>query len=143
MIPVHRLHVHIRKLIAAGYKVGVVRQTETRALKAVSANKSQPFTRELTAMYTASTWIDDLEAGPGNLAGTDTAVEGGLEEPTALRSVVCILERPEGGSGSDERVSIGLVSVSVSTGDVVYDQFVDGNLRSVSMHVPQLERLAL
>ncbi|CAD6950854.1 unnamed protein product [Tilletia caries] len=130
MIPVHRLHVHIRKLIAAGYKVGVVRQTETRALKAVSANKSQPFTRELTAMYTASTWIDDLETGPGASADSDAAVEGGLEEPTALRSVVCLVERPEGGSGGDERVSIGLVSVSVSTGDVIYDQFIDGNLRS-------------
>ncbi|KAE8269056.1 hypothetical protein A4X09_0g3288 [Tilletia walkeri] len=130
MIPVHRLHVHIRKLIAAGYKVGVVRQTETRALKAVSANKSQPFTRELTAMYTASTWIDDLETGGGTSADTDAAVEGGLEEPTAQRSVVCLIERPEGGSGGDERVSIGLVSVSVSTGDVIYDQFIDGNLRS-------------
>ncbi|KAK0539481.1 Mismatch repair protein msh3 [Tilletia horrida] len=130
MIPVHRLHVHIRKLIAAGYKVGVVRQTETRALKAVSANKSQPFTRELTAMYTASTWVDDLDAGSGALAGSEAAMEGGLEEPTAQRSVVCVVERPEGGSGSDERVSIGLVSVAISTGDVIYDQFVDGNLRS-------------
>ncbi|KAK0552687.1 Mismatch repair protein msh3 [Tilletia horrida] len=130
MIPVHRLHVHIRKLIAAGHKVGLVRQTETRALKAASTTKSQPFTRALTAMYTASTWIDDLENNAGLLAQGDPAQEGGLEEPTALRSVVCVMERPEGGGGPDERVSIGLVSVSVSTGDVVYDQFVDGNLRS-------------
>ena len=26
MVPVHRLHIHVRRLVAAGHKVGVVRQ---------------------------------------------------------------------------------------------------------------------
>ena len=36
-------------------QVGVVKQTETAALKACGENKSGPFTRQLTAMYTKST----------------------------------------------------------------------------------------
>ncbi|WAR00673.1 MSH3-like protein [Mya arenaria] len=46
-------------------KVGVVRQTETAALKAAGANKSAPFTRKLSAIYTLSTLIglDILHAG--------------------------------------------------------------------------------
>ena len=48
----------LARLVAAGYKVGVVSQTETAALKAVSATKSAPFSRKLTALYTRSTFID-------------------------------------------------------------------------------------
>lgn len=39
--------------------MGVVRQLESAALKAVSDNKSAPFTRELTGLFTAAT----LDAG--------------------------------------------------------------------------------
>jgi len=41
------------------WQVGVVRQTETAALKAQGANRSGPFTRGLSALYTMAT----LEAG--------------------------------------------------------------------------------
>ena len=47
---------HVR-LVAAGYKVGVVKQTETAALKAASDKKSGPFSRELTALYTRTTLL--------------------------------------------------------------------------------------
>ena len=33
-VPVSRLHVYVRRLVEAGHKVGVIRQTETAALKA-------------------------------------------------------------------------------------------------------------
>uniref|UniRef100_A0ACB8EQB5 Uncharacterized protein n=1 Tax=Sphaerodactylus townsendi TaxID=933632 RepID=A0ACB8EQB5_9SAUR len=49
-IPTHRLFVHVRRLVAKGYKVGVVKQMETAALKAVGDNKSSLFTRKLTAL---------------------------------------------------------------------------------------------
>ena len=45
------------RLVAAGYKVGVVKQMETAALKATSDRKSGPFTRELAALYTKTTLI--------------------------------------------------------------------------------------
>ena len=41
----------------AGHKVGVVRQTETAALKKVSDNRGGPFERKLSALYTKATLI--------------------------------------------------------------------------------------
>ncbi|CAM4556407.1 unnamed protein product [Lepidochelys olivacea] len=58
-IPTHRLFVHVRRLVAKGYKVGVVKQMETAALKAAGENKSSLFTRKLTALYTKSTLIGE------------------------------------------------------------------------------------
>ncbi|KAN0060382.1 Mismatch repair protein msh3 [Thecaphora frezii] len=123
MIPVHRLHIHVKKLIAAGHKVGVVRQIETRALKAASNNASAPFTRKLTALYTASTWIDDLSSD----SFSPEALDMGVARPKTL---MAITERIEGGNGPDERISCGIIAVEVSTGSIVYDQFSDGNARS-------------
>lgn len=40
-------------------KVGVVKQTETAALKAVGDNRSSLFSRKLTALYTKSTLIGE------------------------------------------------------------------------------------
>ncbi|CAO1631759.1 unnamed protein product [Jaminaea pallidilutea] len=122
-IPVHRLHIHARRLVKAGYKVGVVRQTETRALKKAGNNASTPFTRELKELFTASTWVEDLETvGSSESAG---------ENPAAQNSLVALVERLEGGNyGKDERVSIGLIAVQAATGAVVYDQFVDSSMRS-------------
>ena len=42
-------------MVEAGYKVGVVRQMETAALKAVSNNKSKAFERSLCEVYTKAT----------------------------------------------------------------------------------------
>uniref|UniRef100_A0A8C3KQS8 DNA mismatch repair protein MSH3 n=1 Tax=Calidris pygmaea TaxID=425635 RepID=A0A8C3KQS8_9CHAR len=58
-IPTHRLFVHVRRLVAKGYKVGVIKQMETAALKAAGENKSSLFSRKLTALYTKSTLIGE------------------------------------------------------------------------------------
>lgn len=51
-----------------GYKVGVVNQTETAALKAAGDNKNGPFARELAHVYTKATLIgDDILSVCGNL----------------------------------------------------------------------------
>ncbi|SPO27823.1 related to DNA mismatch repair protein [Ustilago trichophora] len=125
MIPVHRLHIHVKRLIQAGHKVGVVRQIETRALKAASKNAYTPFVRKLTALYTASTWIDDLASSDGMGAGLGG--EGYTNQP---KSLMAIVEQSEGGNGAEDRVSIGIVSVEVNTGHLTYDQFSDGHARS-------------
>lgn len=44
-IPTFRLNVHVRRLVSAGFKVGVVKQTETAAIKAHGSNKLGPFCR--------------------------------------------------------------------------------------------------
>lgn len=50
-IPVQRLHVHMRRLVSAGHKVGVVKQMETANLKATGDNKGGPFKRQLECLY--------------------------------------------------------------------------------------------
>ena len=124
MIPVHRLHIHVKRLIQAGHKVGVVRQIETRALKAASKNAYTPFVRKLTALYTASTWVDDLSSS--DELGTAMG-DAYTNQPKSLMAVV---EQSEGGNGPEDRVSIGIVSVEVNTGHLTYDQFSDGHARS-------------
>jgi DNA mismatch repair protein MSH3 len=37
--------------------------------------------------------------------------------------LICIMEEQKGGMGVDERVSISMISICPSTGDVVYDEF--------------------
>lgn len=123
-IPVHRLHVHVKRLVGAGHKVGVVRQLETAALKAVGDNKNTPFTRKLTNLYTKATYIDDIEAveesGPAT-AGSFSPVTGFL---------LCMTEINTKGYGNDEKVHVGMVAVQPATGDVIYDDFEDGFMRS-------------
>ncbi|NXX30048.1 MSH3 protein, partial [Nicator chloris] len=58
-IPSHRLFIHVRRLVAKGHKVGVIKQMETAALKAAGENKSSLFSRKLTALYTKSTLIGE------------------------------------------------------------------------------------
>ncbi len=122
-IPVHRLHVHVKRLVDAGHKVGVVRQLETAALKAAGDNRNTPFIRKLTNMYTKGTYVDEVD---------------GLEAPSAASSstapaagyLLCITESNAKGWGTDEKVRVGILSVQPATGDIIYDDFEDGFMRS-------------
>lgn len=123
-IPVPRLHVHVKRLIAAGYKVGIVRQRETAALKAAGDNRNAPFVRELTNLYTKGTYIDDIDGMDDVAAG---AGSGGASNTGYL---LCITEKPGGGTGTDEKAHVGILAVQPATGDVIYDEFDDGFMRS-------------
>lgn len=124
---------------------------ETAALKKVGSNRSAPFKRKLTELYTASTcdpppfvargpasprcpadpasrasrptsWVDDLaSADDGALASSLTAVP-------PSNALVSLVEIPVGkgkGRADDDagEVRFGLVSVVPSTGDVTWDEF--------------------
>ncbi|KAK8487123.1 hypothetical protein V6N13_046574 [Hibiscus sabdariffa] len=123
-VPTFRLNVHVRRLVSAGYKVGVVKQTETAAIKAHGSNRVGPFDRGLSALYTKAT----LEAAED---------VGGKEEGCGAESnyLVCVVEEVLDLSGSvsnlgGAHVRIGIVGVEISTGDVVYGEFDDGVMRS-------------
>ncbi|KAI9843186.1 MAG: Mismatch repair protein msh3 [Sclerophora amabilis] len=122
-IPVHRLHVHVKRLVAAGNKVGVVRQLETAALKAAGDNRNAPFSRRLTNLYTKGTYVDDIEGleEPAHSPGGDARATGYL---------LCLTESNAKGWGTDEKVQVGVVAVQPATGDVIYDDFEDGFMRS-------------
>jgi len=125
-IPVHRLHVHVKRLVANGYKVGVVRQLETAALKAAGDNKAGPFERKLTNLYTKGTYVDDIDG----LEGDDLSSGAGSGGASNTGFLLCITEKSGGGSGTDEKVHAGVVAVQPSTGEVIYDEFDDGFMRS-------------
>ena len=122
-IPVHRLHVHVKRLVAAGHKVGVVRQLETAALKAAGDNRNAPFVRKLTNLYTKGTYIDDVEGLSATTAGPNAGAP-------ATGYLLCITETNAKGGGTDEKVHVGIVAVQPATGDVIYDEFDDGFMRS-------------
>ncbi|RWR91908.1 DNA mismatch repair protein MSH3 [Cinnamomum micranthum f. kanehirae] len=122
-IPSFRLHFHVRRLVSAGYKVGVVRQTETAAIKAHGSNKLGPFTRGLSALYTKATVeaAEEMGGGDGDLRGN---------------YLLCVVEK-EVSTGGREcgvecsfDVKVGMVGVEISTGDVMYGEFDDGVMRA-------------
>ncbi|CAG8641871.1 606_t:CDS:10 [Paraglomus brasilianum] len=116
-IPVHRLNVHVRRLVYAGYKVGVVRQMETAALKAAGDNRNTPFVRKLANLYTRGTFIEDI------LFTFDRDI-------ILSDHVMAVVEEHCGGSGLDELVKISVLAVQIATGDIIYDYFDDGHMRN-------------
>ncbi len=109
--------------MAAGQKVGIVRQLETAALKAAGDNRNTPFVRKLTNLYTKGTYVDDVEG----LEGPANSPSGGAP---ATGYLLCITENNSKGWGTDEKVHVGIVAVQPATGDVLYDDFEDGFMRS-------------
>lgn len=121
--PTHRLQVHVKRLVQANHKVGVVRQIETAALKAVGNNRNTPFVRKLTNLYTKGTYVDDIE-------GLETPTAGSGAGAQSTGYLLCVTETNAKGWGTDEKVQIGLVAVQPATGDIIYDDFEDGFMRS-------------
>nr|XP_021842365.1 DNA mismatch repair protein MSH3 [Spinacia oleracea] len=124
-IPTFRLNVHVRRLVSEGYKVGVVKQTETASIKAHGSNRAGPFTRGLSALYTKATIeaAEDLggaEEGCGSLNNYLFCV---VEKDILVENVDCGIE-------SGFEVKIGVVAVETSTGDVIYGEFNDNFMRS-------------
>lgn len=125
-VPTFRLNVHVRRLVNAGFKVGVVKQTETAAIKAHGPDKAGPFGRGLSALYTKATLEAAEDVGGG---------EDGCERESNY--LVCVVDDDgnvgkirNGVFGDEFDVRIGVVAVEISTGDVVHGEFNDGFLRS-------------
>ncbi|VVA92621.1 unnamed protein product [Arabis nemorensis] len=127
-IPTFRLNVHVRRLVNAGYKIGVVKQTETAAIKSHGANRTGPFFRGLSALYTKAT----LEAAEDISSGC-VAEEGFGAQSNFL---VCVVdeqvnrETTDCGLEMSFDVRVGIVGVEISTGEVVQGEFNDNFMRS-------------
>ncbi|RAL66833.1 hypothetical protein DID88_007616 [Monilinia fructigena] len=103
-IPVHRLPVHAKRLVAAGYKIGIVRQTETACIE---KGWRQP-ERSIHG-------LDSIDAPSSGAPATGY--------------LLCITETKAKGWGTDEKVEVGILAVQPATGDVIYDNFEDGFMR--------------
>lgn len=124
-VPTFRLNVHVRRLVSTGYKVGVVKQTETAAIKAHGSNRAGPFDRGLSALYTKAT----LEAAE-DVGGKEEGCGGDSNYLACVVDKSVSVENVDGGVENGVEVKIGIVAVEVSTGDVVYGEFDDNFMRS-------------
>lgn len=124
-IPIHRLFVHVRRLVVHGHKVGVVKQTETSAIKASGANRNALFTRELSALYTRSTLVGE-DVNP--VCKVEDLQESGddIEIDPPQSFLLCISESWD---KKQKHLTVGLVAVQPSTGDVLLDSFSDNSSR--------------
>jgi DNA mismatch repair protein MSH3 len=89
----------------------------------VGDNRNTPFTRKVTNLYTKGTYIDDVEV-------TDDSTGPQSRSSPAAGYLLCLTESKAKGWGSDEKVHVGLVAVQPSVGDIIYDDFEDGFMRS-------------
>lgn len=117
---------HVRRLVYAGHKVGVVKQMETAALKSSGDNKSAPFTRKLTNLYTKATFLESLDQDEEQFQGGG----GNFGSDSSSQYIMCVYEQPQGGTGADEIVKLAVIAVQPATGDIIYDEFVDGHFRN-------------
>ncbi|MEQ2277224.1 hypothetical protein XENORESO_021981, partial [Xenotaenia resolanae] len=126
-IPTHRLFVHVRRLVSHGHKVGVVKQTETSALKASGSNRNALFSRQLSALYTKSTLVGEDVNPVCRVADLE---EGGCADVVSDPPDSFLLCISESWDKLKKHLSMGVVAVQPSTGDVFLDCFPDGPSRS-------------
>lgn len=117
--PTHRLPYHVRRLVQAGYKVGVVSQSETAALKKASKSSSL-FERKLSSVYTKGTITAD-----GKLGGP--AASAGIANPASYIMAVREVGQPDEKKTTQK---IAIAAVDSASGEVLFDCFTDDVLRS-------------
>lgn len=115
------LNKKIESLVSAGYKVGLIQQTETAASKAIeSTNKRSLFERKLTKVYTKATMMDRDEYRNSEHTGSNYILAiTGEEDDDDTNSHS---SRP---TSRSSKYRLGIVAVRVTTGEVVYDDFID------------------
>lgn len=126
-IPTHRLFVHVRRLVSQGHKVAVVKQTETSAIKASGTNRNALFTRQLSALYTKSTLVGEDVNPVCRLGDVEDGSSGDVQSGSPESFLLCISESWD---KVKKQLTVGLVAVQPSTGDVFLDCFPDGPSRS-------------
>eukprot|EP00727_Mastigamoeba_balamuthi_P013702 m51a1_g8955 putative dna mismatch repair protein msh3 (1513) ;mRNA; r:1032663-1038614 len=108
MVPATRVMFHVRRLVRAGHRVGLVKQTEVAAVKALSDSRSKPFARSLAALYTPATLLSADDGAGDDAEGADA------------NYMLCLDEGPRAGAGDAARWA--MAAVDVATGDVVYER---------------------
>lgn len=122
--PTHRLAHHVGRLVDAGHKVGVVTQSETAALKKAGENASKLFQRTLSAVYTKGTITADGKILVPGSVNRQTSYIIAVSEVREQRDEL------QGTSSCNKDAGIVMAAVDCTTGDVVYDGFLDDILRS-------------
>ncbi len=138
-VPDVKIHVHIKRLLNEGYKVGIVKQTEVAAIKAQGSNKSKLFDRKVTEVFTKATFIDSFENDTSTSTSTDFQ-----DSPF----IISIYESSRNNNNGDENSrKISFMGIQLSTGVILYDEFTDDYMRSELetrlLHIEPTEYLLL
>lgn len=108
------LETRVKQLVSAGYKVGIVNQTETAAIKkADKARKSKLFAREVTSMHTMGTLLDDFENASAGVLGSTSG------------HLMALVEIPGGANAPSGSRTFAFMAVQTSSGEIIYDEFKD------------------
>ncbi|KAK1232280.1 Mismatch repair protein msh3 [Marasmius sp. AFHP31] len=134
-IPTFRWEIHLRKLLSQGNRVGIVNQVETAALKKVGDNRNAPFERKLVRLYTAATRVPLFFSYAGivklnyNRSFVDDLSSVDDLEKYVPPPILCLIEDATKAGGNGGCVTIGMIAITPSTGDVVWDEFDDVLMR--------------
>lgn len=112
-------------LLSRGYRVGIVSQTETAALKKISDNRNAPFDRKVTRLFTSATYVLKCchdNHHPHFIRYVDELDSVDELEKYSSPPFMCIIEERQNKNSSAE-VSFGMVSICPSTGDIAWDDF--------------------
>lgn len=111
--PEVNLHKHLQRLLNHGLTIGIVKQLESAALKEFDETKksSSIMERGLTAVYTKSTYFGDECVKDST---SEDYFDGG-------KYIICLNEILT--------KEFALVAVRPSTGEIIYDQFMDSGFR--------------
>ncbi|OMJ28089.1 DNA mismatch repair protein MSH3 [Smittium culicis] len=130
---------HVRRLVYAGHKVGLVKQTETVAIKSNSSNKSGPFQRDLCEVYSRGTLIGEIGAEADS--SSDSEDTGRLDlDLDSGGYIFCVSDHLLDEKGN---CKIGFVAADPSTGSIIFDEFIDSytriNLETRLSHLQPVE----
>ncbi|EPX71524.1 MutS protein 3 [Schizosaccharomyces octosporus yFS286] len=120
-IPSYRIDFHLERLINAGLKVAVAKQTETAVFKSTGNTRNTLFQRDVVGMYTKGTLIRE------STSRYDHRLNGSLQES---QQILCISESSISKKIPSGKVQIGFLCTQLSSGTFIYDQFEDDILRS-------------
>ncbi|SCU77340.1 LAMI_0A00782g1_1 [Lachancea mirantina] len=106
-IPDNRLEIHLKRLLPHNLKIGVVEQTETLALKKNSGTGNKVFQRKVDKVFTKATFSinENFASGEDDSYRRDNAIWS-------------LFSKEDNGI-----LYYFLISVELSSGEVVYDQF--------------------
>ncbi|KAL4160589.1 hypothetical protein PRNP1_001156 [Phytophthora ramorum] len=139
-VPVHRTLFHARRLTHAGFKVGVVKQKDSAAMRAtnkVPGAKRKPLQRFVAEIYTRATIPECESNGEESDEAEDTraqfiacVVEATIHaKPFFAQSMQNVDEETKGSQAFAEEVRIGIFVHDVHTGETKFDEFEDDGKR--------------
>ncbi|PLW12387.1 hypothetical protein PCANC_03263 [Puccinia coronata f. sp. avenae] len=128
--PKTNLYVHLSRMIMAGHKVGLFTQSETRSLRNAEppgkkgGSKSRVFSRQLSGVYSLSTWTETDPNG-GALSTPET------ESVLVQNWITSFHATTDPHSRKEAHVQLSMVAICPQSGEILWDSWRDDPIRSM------------